>query len=321
MGAQAVSAAPVALSATVVGTSLAAVVGGAATAWSIFTAVKLKIAVPVACAVVAVVALLVQNETLNRLRNENAGLLAVQQAVRDAEPPVVSQSDADEAERLKRERLELLKLRGEVGRLRREMAEMNSTRVNVSPTNETVEAESPKDSPQQINVRARFFTGTDEALEFFQDSSTGIVEPVEMSKLLKHLEESDKVELLASQQVTTLSGRQAQVVSSGFKTNTATGIVTESSHVVDVLPTFLGGWGVALNLAVIKMADKPVLAEGHSDSSLPAPNISQMTANAGVLDGQTVAMARRIDGKKLVVFVTTTLIDSAGNRVHPDSGQ
>jgi hypothetical protein len=44
-----------------------------------------------------------------------------------------------------------------------------------------------------------------------------------------------------------------------------------------------------------------------------------MIANAVVWDGQTVGVARRFDGKKLVVFVTPTLIDPAGNRVHSDS--
>ncbi|MGC3958940.1 MAG: hypothetical protein QM813_13665 [Verrucomicrobiota bacterium] len=168
----------------------------------------------------------------------------------------------------------------------------------------------------QINVRARIFTGTDEALEFFQDSNPGIVEPKEMEKILKRLEESETAALLASQQVTTLSGRQAQVVSSEVKTNLLTGLVTESGFVVEVLPTFLGGSGMSLYLAVMKMTDKPVPTEGTTDSLQSMLGVGQKGGNFGVLDGQTVVMARQFDGKKLVAFVTTTLVDPAGNRVH-----
>jgi RNA polymerase sigma factor (sigma-70 family) len=323
LGAQAVSAAPVALSATVVGTSLAAAAGGAATAWSFFTAANLKVAVPVVCAVAAIVALLVQNETLNRLTSENIALRVAQQVSGNIESPVASEVDADEAARLKREKLELLKLRGEIALLRREMAEMKAARAPGVVSNETAEVEAQNNqSPQIINVAATFYLGTDEALEFFQDNSTGVVEPSEMSKLLKHLRESDKVKLLASQQVTTLSGRQAQVQSLVAQTNSQTGAVTESGHVVDVLPVVQeDGGSVKLTVIASKCRDRPVVT-GELGGVIPLSVINPadlITANAVVWDGQTVVMARMVDGKKLVVFVTTTLLDQAGNRVHPDT--
>lgn len=318
LGAQAVSAAPVALSATVVGTSLAAVVGGAATALSIFTATKLKVAVPVLCAVAAVVALFVQNETLSQLRNENAALLAAQRSVTVDESPVVSQDADDEVERLRREKLELLKLRGEVGRLRRELAEMSVARAIVYPTNETVEAESPKESTQQINVKARFVTGSDEALGIFGlpgDAVTRVVSGSEMETLLDQIKKSESIETIGELQVTTLSGRQAQISKSGAVTNEAS--VFESGYVLDVLPKIReDDQSIDLKIVISKTSNEQFEPVKHGGAELPVFRLQQVDASASVWDGQTVVMSRRFDEKKVVVLITPTLITREGNRVH-----
>jgi hypothetical protein len=324
LGTQAVSAAPVALSATVMGTSLAAVAGGAATVWSIFTAAKMKVAVPVACAVAAVVALLVQNETLGQLRKENAVLLASKPSVTVIESPVVSQNDLDKAERFKREKLELLKLRGEVGRLRREMAEMKSAQAIVSPTNETAESESPKELTQQVNVKARIVTGSDEALEFLglnYDSATRVIAQPDMETVIKRIEEGGNIELLSSMQVTTLSARQAQI--SSTVTNRNGSSVVEPTYVLDVLPTVNNDrYTIQMTVIARLIPEMPKnLGEDPVARNLAAIRVKQFETSATVWDKQTIALTHRFDGKKVVVLVTPTLIDPVGNRVHPDSGQ
>ena len=198
LGAQAVSAAPVALSATVVGTSLAAAAGGASAAWSVFTAAKLKVAVPVACAVAAVVALLVQNDTLSQLRKENAMLLAGQQAiVNSPEMATPSAADAEELERLRREHLELLRLRGEVGRLRRDLAAMGLSRSN-SAANEFTASATNEPSNKVIKIMGRFVTDPpdelSEAFGMLGVSGTGIIEKDQMEIFLKRASESKILE-------------------------------------------------------------------------------------------------------------------------------
>lgn len=316
--AQAVLAAPTALAGAVVAPSLAAAAAKTAVAGGgLITAAKLKVLIPSTCAVALFVAMTVQHQAMNRLRDENAGLRRRQQLTAVAESSAAAINQPEATGDQQGEKLELLRLRGEVGRIRRELAEQQTLAARLAETNSIAVQVAPKIDPQ-INVRAQFFTGTDEALEFFPDNSTGVVAPLELGKILKRLKESDKVKMLAEQQVTTLSGRQAQVTTSQARTNLSTGVVTESGHTVDVLPTLReDGGGVVLDLVVTKIADKPVVPDEVKEVPLPSFGLSQMTANTVVLDGQTVAMAQRSDGKKLVVFVTTTLIDPAGNPIHP----
>ena len=323
LGAQAVSAAPAALTATVVGTSLAAVAGGAATVCGIFTAAKLKVAVPVACAVAAVVALLVQNETVSELREENAALLSARQTTATNEPSVAS-NDTSEAERLQREKLELLRLRGEVARLRREMAERVSARSAGVVSNETAEVQAEKESTQQIKINGRIVTGSDEALEIFglpYDSASRVVTQPEMETFHKRIEEGGQIEFLSEMQVTTLSGRQAQV--SSTVTNRNGFSVVEPTYVVNVLPTVnKDGYTIQLTVSatlipgISKDIDEDAVAR-----HLTTIRVKQFETSATVWDGQTIALTHRFDGKQVVLFVTPTLIAPNGNRVPPDAGQ
>jgi hypothetical protein len=90
-------------------------------------------------------------------------------------------------------------------------------------------------------------------LESFADNSTGVVVPLEMAKILKRLKQSDNVEFLGEQEVTTLSGRQAQVNTFESRTNISTGAVTESGYTVDVIPKVQeDGQSVALTLIANK---------------------------------------------------------------------
>ncbi len=76
---------------------------------------------------------------------------------------------------------------------------------------------------------------------------------------------------------------------------------------------------MVLNVVASKVTDNPVVPAELEGSPFPIFGVSEMSSSAVVWDGQTVAMARRFDGKKVVVFVTPTLIDPAGNRVYPET--
>ena len=321
LSAQAVSAAPAALTATVVGASLTAVgVGGASSAWSLAGALKLKVMILVACAVVAVVAIFVQHKTIGELQNENAALREAQRVGVAAAPlsAVLSSAEADELERLRREHLELLRLRGEVGRLRREMASLKSLPAVFAATNEATAIQSQDNSAPQVNVKARFVSGTDEAISFlgsFPENSTGIFAEAEMEKLLKQIKEREDIELLSESQVTTLSGRQAQVSATELKTNLTTLLVTESGNTLDVLPTVRpDGRSIDLKISVSNYKRVELDESGIAKPSVVDP-AHLVTATSAVWDGQTVALTKRFEEKKIVILVTPTLIDPAGNRI------
>ncbi len=318
--AQAVLVAPKALAGALVTASLTATVAtGVAAGSGLLTAAKLKVLIPSACAVAMLVGVVLQQQELNRLREENAALRMQMAAIKDA-PAMVVKSDDGTAE-AQREKMELLRLRGEVGRMRRELAEQKILAAKLAETN-NVTAQAQQKMEPQIHLRARFYAGADEALEFFKDNTTAVVEPAEMSKLLNHLKESDNAELLAVQQMTTLSGRQAQMRTSESRTNISTGAVTESVLLTDVLPTLQAdGYSVALNLSVARYDDFPGEAAlaGADAKGNPLPLIRErkMATTTTTWDGQTVATALRTDDRRIVVFVTPTLIDPAGDRVHP----
>jgi general secretion pathway protein D len=192
--------------------------------------------------------------------------------------------------------------------------------------------------------------------------------------VLRALEQRDGVDLLTAPEVTTVSGRQAQVQAVDLQT-VVTGInpqaqlppgilstngLTNSLYqtqtmpfgpVLDVIP-YLAADGYTINMTVVPTVteflgyDDPAIY-GLTNSTarldktiLPLPRfrVRQMTVTANVRDGQTLMLIgavttevlKKPDGsteakdvsntqkKQLIVFVTPTLIDEAGNRLHSD---
>ena len=317
LSAQAVSAAPAALTATVVGASLTAVgVGGASSAWSLAGALKLKVMILVACAVVAVVAIFVQHKTIGELQNENAALREAQRVGVAAAPlsAVLSNAEADELDRLRREHLELLRLRGEVGRLRREISE-NRAKISTIATNQVAESVPEKESKQPINIRARFVTGGAEVFAMFglpSESATGIIEKDQMEKLMEHLLNSDRVELRGEMRITTASGIQAQINSSESVTNG--NHVIETGGMLTVLPK-VSDDGLAIELKMIGSLERTyeLNASGVPEQKINSDN--NQVSNAVIHDGQTVAVFWKWGQQNVVMLVTPTLIDPAGNRI------
>ena len=114
-----------------------------------------------------------------------------------------------------------------------------------------------------------------------------IMSPAQTSLLLRGLRSSGAM-ILSEPEVVTLSGRQTQM-SSG-------------DTIVDLVSTLFDD-GYTLKMTVIVSAPENLLA------------------NVNTWDNQTIVLApnNSNDGKtRLLVFVTTTLVDSVGNRIHSD---
>jgi type II secretory pathway component GspD/PulD (secretin) len=194
---------------------------------------------------------------------------------------------------------------------------------------------------------------------------TGILTAPQFKTILRAVEASADAKILAMPQVTTLSGRQAQIQVSDVKTivsgmtaavtNGMTNFVYQSQAmpfgpVLDVLPT------VSSDGYTIQMTLSPTITEflGYEDAkelklsspddkgTLPLPvfRTRQMTTSANVWDGQTIVLGNFSDqmldvptnlkgapkasgkrqSKQLLVFVTPTIIDPAGNPANKDMG-
>jgi RNA polymerase sigma factor (sigma-70 family) len=125
ISANAIQIAPANLAATLTTASIASVGTGTFTLMKIMTATKLKLALSALVVASATTALVVQNQTQNKLRDEN-GLLQqkIAQLQSDAENFSNRLANVGAAKKLPDEQFnELLKLRGEVGVLRRQLDE------------------------------------------------------------------------------------------------------------------------------------------------------------------------------------------------------
>jgi RNA polymerase sigma factor (sigma-70 family) len=119
--AEAVTAAPAGLAVSVAAASLTAAAGTGITLIKLLTMTKLKTAIAATLLAAAVAVPLLQNKSLNQLREEN---LALRQHARDlaerrAENERLLEANVGEVERLRRETADLARLRGEVTTLRR----------------------------------------------------------------------------------------------------------------------------------------------------------------------------------------------------------
>ena len=203
-----------------------------------------------------------------------------------------------------------------------------------------------RDATNAHNVRVSATSGI---------SLSGILTEPQYKIVLRALEQRHGAEVLSAPSVTTLSGRQAQIRIADMNTivtgvdSTAgegrpTTAVIPCGPVLDVVPRVLpDGYTVQLNLTA-KLTEflgydptgqltSPAVLSGKAQ---PAPRfrVRDMTTTANVWDGQTLILGGPIvdvkargtnspaggqTGRKLLlIFVTATIIDPAGNRVHTD---
>ena len=260
---------------------------------------------------------------------------------------------------------ELLRLRGEIGVLRRQLDE--AVKKNRALPAAVVAMNTNSPTPQ-IHIKARFLTMPNDASAGWYDStSPGILTSENFSIALKQLRSRNDVETLAEPAVVTLSGRQVQMratqiisVVTNFclqETNGTSSIVpqagaVECGPILDAVPKVLSD-GYTIKLPVIAStveflgyapSAKTTPAYNSAGQEFDVPTVSpqfrvqQTTNSADMLDGQTLvfrldedqissaaALAELDAGKsnslnrQTLVFLTASIIDAAGNLVHPDA--
>ena len=127
------------------------------------------------------------------------------------------------------------------------------------------------------------------AVDTKEKNTVEIMTAAKATPLLRKLESRGGMETLGEPEATTTSLRQIQMRS--------------ENSTVDISPALLLADGFTMNLTVTVSAPEP------------------LSAQANVWDGQTLILASNIPGAdktRLLVFITATVVDPAGNRVHAD---
>ena len=165
ISANAVQAAPLGLALTITNASLAAA-GTTLAFMKIATATKLKLAFSAIVVAGAVTAFVVQQQNQTKLRAENKSLQQqITQLQTDNADLVKSHRQIGEAKKLPDEQFnELLKLRGEVGVLRRQLDELAEKNRALQETNISMHDSNTNPPVAQIHIKARFLTVPKDAL-------------------------------------------------------------------------------------------------------------------------------------------------------------
>ena len=262
---------------------------------------------------------------------------------------------------------ELLRLRGEIGVLRRQLSEA-AKRNRALPAPSAVVAMNTNSPTPQVVIEARFLTMPKDASAGWYDSTSATILTGEnFLSALKQLRSRNDVETLAEPKVTTLSGRQAQIkatqmtsVVTNFclqETNGTSSIVpqagpVECGPILDAVPKVLSdGYTIRLPVSASMTeflgyapSAKTTRAYNSVGQEFDVPTVSpqfrvqQTTNSVDMLDGQTLvfrlndnqislaAAPPELDAgksnslnRKMLVFVTASIIDPAGNRVHADA--
>jgi beta-lactamase regulating signal transducer with metallopeptidase domain/tetratricopeptide (TPR) repeat protein len=205
--------------------------------------------------------------------------------------------------------------------------------------------------PSQIHIKARFIempsnwddADTPDLLSAIERSNSGygILTAAEMKAVWQQLQSQNGVDELAEPEGTTLSGRDMQMRASGTQPVAVNDMLTPISNaefgpILDVSPFALAD-GYTINLTAsaeriqikspaikINSASTPValLYDGQTlvlfpKEEQPLPELTDEKSRERA--AEQIRQAEKKNGNKtLVVFVTATLIDSVGNRIHSD---
>ncbi|MBN8248346.1 MAG: hypothetical protein J0L84_13005, partial [Verrucomicrobia bacterium] len=167
--------------------------------------------------------------------------------------------------------------------------------------------------------------------EFSKPSLTGVMTDVQFRSVMDRLEARTGTTVTAAPKITTLSGRQAQIaVTDEFLpvVNPGTGRTNQVSAGLElnIIP-YVRPDNLSISLTVV--ANIRRLDGGSNPSATtPSPFTSQWVASIEVPDGDTVVLmgdtpAGAADpgtsGGRLLIFITPTIIDPAGNPVNSPS--
>jgi RNA polymerase sigma factor (sigma-70 family) len=227
------------------------------------------------------------------------------------------------------DRMDLLRLRGEVTRLR--------NLQNMPQTASHVETNNAESTPIQIHTKAIFISIPAEdvqgvGIEWLPGAQTGggkigLLPEEQYRPILKALQEASDVEDLAEPEATAREGRQIQMRATSFMG--AYGQKVEVGPILDSQCFF----STNSHLFTLKLAVTLIGMSG--DASQPGFQMLEITNQMDITPAQTAVLETEIppgiwlpdytnapDGSRsLLVFVTPDIIDRAGNRVDPYTGK
>jgi len=221
------------------------------------------------------------------------------------------------------------------------------------PANQTVIA-GETNNQSQIHIKARFIEVSKEGFVMPQaftnlatGQATGILTDEQTKTALRQLEAKFRAETLAEPECVTISGRQVQMratekmnISVGFtprgdSVNSTAAVPQvkkiEVGPVVDVVPSVLSD-GYTINLkAMVSVSE--IVANDKGTLAKPVTGSRQTHATVNLWDNQTLVLVLgnlnsylanaaelkpNANDKEVILFLTATIIDPAGNRVHTD---
>ncbi|MGH7952419.1 MAG: sigma-70 family RNA polymerase sigma factor [Limisphaerales bacterium] len=325
ISANAVQIAPANLAATLTTASIAAAGTRTFTLMKIMTATKLKLAVSAIVVAGAATAFVIQHQTQENLRAENE-LLRQQIAQLQADNKSLSNrlATAADSKSLSDEQFnELLKLRGEVTRLHQQQSILPKSvqlKTNSLPDVEII----------QIHLKARFISlPTDDlqslGVKWISDVRgvrTGLLTEPQFKIIREALQGASDVERMSEPEVTTSNGRQAEV--SATRSVPVGGTNANVGANLDETTYFL------TNSSTFDLNLNAKLSQLTGDSSQPGLQTIQVTNHVTLSSSQTVVLTTQIPNggwlpdstnmpagqRSLLVFVTPTAVDEAGNRIN-----
>ncbi|MFO1461589.1 MAG: sigma factor-like helix-turn-helix DNA-binding protein [Verrucomicrobiota bacterium] len=263
-----------------------------------------------------------------RLEQANAALRAELESLRSSIPQSISASDLAELERLRGEHDELLRLRGEVARLRREQASHpNLAAVPVPPENG---APDESDPPVQFTIEAKFLEVTDGDLatlnwNWLNVGGTGMMVPREFKRIHDLIQRLPGIDVLAAPNVTTLGGRQARISIGAVKDAPDPDGSSGEELALDVIPVPGKDNGlIELSLRGGRMPRlQPSPEEGRGSGAVAISRRAPPFTTISVHDGWGFVLRRPgmpsnfETSRSLLILGTVFQIDPAGNRVFP----
>jgi RNA polymerase sigma factor (sigma-70 family) len=324
ISANAIQTAPVLSAASLASASLAGAGTGAFAFLKMMSATQWKLGAGALIVAGAITAFVIQHRAQESLRAQDESL-AGQLAVLQAENANLSKqlSAAANSQLSSEQQAELLKLRAEVTRLR--AIKNQSAAVPALATNDA-----PAVKKTQITLNVRFVSVPAGEMQTFgfgwapAGNEASLLSDEQLERAAKKWLEDGDIHLIGSSQITTLSGREARAsVIQSVPVDGGTN--AEVGEIVDVVPYFSADSSIfTLNL----LAE---LRQLIGDPSRPGVQTLQTSNHVNLFPGQTTVLERDLPPggwlpdsaklpdapAKLLVFVTPTLIDEAGNRVSP----
>ena len=94
--------------------------------------------------------------------------------------------------------------------------------------------------------------------------------------------------------------------------------IKAAGPILDVVP-FVGADGQTIQLTLIGRLEDTYQVKDDGTLNLPFMADTSQITSAVVWDGKTIAVFKKSGDQRFVVFVTPTLIDPAGNRIHAET--